>query len=560
MSDWPHTPRRHGGDGEPTAANDVTTRIAPLPDAPAPTVPSEPLVFAHDRNLPSEASREPWRVLVADDDPEVHAVTRMVLGQFSFDERGIALLHAYSGEEAVSLVRETPELAVILMDVVMEADDAGLRAVRTIRDELLRTDVRIVLRTGQPGHAPEQEVIRNYDINDYREKTELTANKLQTTLYTALRSYRDIQALANHKRGLEHVIEATSEIFRERSVDHFAQKVLTQLQSLLFDGKVPIGATPPAGVAAISRELEPPRIYAGTGRFEDCVGTPIERLPRQTAVQSILSPPVGPKGERSATHFVGNFTNRAGSHNVVFVEGDLAASNTDAELLELFGRNVSIAYENLLLRGEIEDTLRDIIYQLSEVVENRSRETGNHVRRVAEFCRILGDGMGLTPEQVHLLWTAAPLHDIGKVAVSDAILNKPGKLTDEEYASMKEHARIGESMLSGSHQPVFQAAAIIAGQHHERWDGKGYPRQLAGDEIHLFGRIAAVADVFDALCSERCYKPAWPLDKALELFRDERGRQFDPDVIDVLFDKLDEILEIQARFADVYSDDERTAG
>lgn len=560
MSDRPHNDRLSNGPPEPVCASDVTTRIAPLPDAPPPTIPSEPLVFATESVAATPAAREPWRVLIADDDPEVHAVTRMVLGEFSFDDRPVELLHAYSGSEAVAMVKASRDLAVILLDVVMEQEDAGLRAVRTIRDELRRSDVRIVLRTGQPGHAPEQEVIRNYDINDYREKTELTANKLQTTLYTALRSYRDIQALANHKRGLEHVIEATSEIFRERSVDHFAQKVLTQLQALLFDDHVAPGATPPAGVAAISRELETPRIYAGTGRFEQCVGTPFEKLPRQTAVQSILSPPAGPKGERSATHFVGNFTNRVGSHNIVFVEGDLAASNTDAELLELFGRNVSIAYENLLLRGEIEDTLRDIIYRLSEVVENRSRETGNHVRRVAEFCRILGDGMGLTPEQVHVLWTAAPLHDIGKVAVSDAILNKPGKLTDEEYTAMKEHARIGEAMLAGSHQPVFQAAAIIAGQHHERWDGRGYPRRLEGDQIHLFGRIAAVADVFDALCSERCYKPAWPLDKALELFREERGRQFDPDVIDVLFERLDEILEIQARFADVYSDEERTAG
>lgn len=553
MTDFGHEER----DAQMRTTGTLTSTTAVSP--PVDLRDDEPLVFADD-DAAESAAQAVWRVLVADDDEEVHAVTRMVLSELTFDDRPIELHHVYSGAEAVETVRNEAPFAVLLLDVVMESDDAGLLAVKAIRDQLGERALRIVLRTGQPGHAPEQRVIRDYDINDYREKTELTANKLHTTMYAALRSYRDIVALANHKRGLEQVIEASSRIFRESSVDHFADTVLRQLQSLLFGSDRSHTGTPPAGVAAMSKPTEAPRVYAGTGRFEGCVGSPVESIPRRTAVQNILSPPRGPRGQRGATHFVGNFTNRSGSHNVVFVEGDLDQSDTDAELLELFGRNVSIAYENLLLRDDIEATLRDIIYRLSEVVENRSRETGNHVRRVAEFCRILGEGCGLTSEQIQLLWTAAPLHDIGKVAISDAVLNKPGRLTPEEYDLMKTHASIGEAMLDGSREPVFQAASIIAGQHHERWDGKGYPRGLAGEEIHLFGRIAAVADVFDALCSERCYKPAWPLERALELFRDERGHQFDPHVVDVFFERLEDILEIQQRFADTFDDDERGTG
>jgi putative two-component system response regulator len=197
---------------------------------------------------------------------------------------------------------------------------------------------------------------------------------------------------------------------------------------------------------------------------------------------------------------------------------------------------------------EIIRTQREIVYKLGEVSESRSKETGNHVRRVAAYSRLLALASGLSNEEADLVQMASPMHDIGKIGIPDTILNKPGKLTPEEFRVMKTHAQLGYDMLAHSDRPILRAAAIIAGEHHEKWDGSGYPKGTAGEGIHLYGRITAVADVFDALGSDRVYKKAWPLEKILDLFREERGRHFDPGLVDVLLTQLDEFLEIRDQF------------
>jgi len=193
------------------------------------------------------------------------------------------------------------------------------------------------------------------------------------------------------------------------------------------------------------------------------------------------------------------------------------------------------------LNQEIIDTQRELILTLGEICETRSHETGMHVIRVAEFSYLMAELTGC--EEAELIKHASPMHDLGKVAIPDQILNKPGKLTDEEWEIMKAHSELGYQMLSVSQRPLLNMAAIIAHQHHERWNGKGYPRGLKGEEIHIAGRITAIADVFDALCYARCYKPAWELDRVMQLLRAERGQHFDPDLIDLFFNNLDRFLE-----------------
>ena len=491
---------------------------------------SEP---ASNDNVELREASAPWKVLVVDDDEQVHAVTRMVLSDFELDGRPLSFLHAHSGSEARALVRSHDDIAVILLDVVMESDEAGLETVEYVRNVVKNKSVRIILRTGQPGSAPEQRVIREYDINDYREKTELTSHKLHTSLFSALRSYRDIVELEQHKRGLETVIAASGAIFRERTVKGFSGAVLRQLEGLLRTH----GATEAAESLAESGWGERD-IHARMAQSQQCPGM---MEPNAPGDENVMVRPAQDTPGAGAT----------------LVDDKLRESTSGADLIALFERHVSIAYQNLQLRDEMETTLREIIYRLSEVVETRSLETGNHVRRVAEYSRILAKELGLDEDDVHLLWTASPLHDIGKVGVSDAILTKPGKLTAEEFTSMKRHTLIGEKMLSGSNQCVFRAASIIAGQHHEHWDGRGYPRGLAGTEIHIFGRITAVADVFDALGSRRVYKDAWELDRILNLFREERGTHFDPEVVDALFNRLEDILAIRERFQDSDAELER---
>lgn len=226
----------------------------------------------------------------------------------------------------------------------------------------------------------------------------------------------------------------------------------------------------------------------------------------------------------------------------------------DLEMLSLAASYAGKSLESVMLHREIIDTQREIIATMGEVGEIRSKETGNHVKRVAEYSYVLALGLGMDVSEAELLRTASPMHDIGKVAIPDAVLNKPGKLTDEEYDVIKSHTRIGHQLLRGSKRALLRAAAIVAEQHHEKWDGTGYPAGLKGEDIHLFGRITAVADVFDALSAERVYKAAWPIEKIERLFREERGRHFDPAIIDVFFAELPKLLDIRERLTDPVTD------
>ena len=203
------------------------------------------------------------------------------------------------------------------------------------------------------------------------------------------------------------------------------------------------------------------------------------------------------------------------------------------------------------LSDEIINTQKEIIYTMGEIAETRSKETGNHVKRVAEYSKILALKLGLSLEEAEMLKLASPMHDIGKVGIPDEILNKPGKLTPEEFEIMKNHAQMGYDMLKHSNKPILQAAAIDSKEHHEKYNGKGYPRGLKGDDIHIFARITVVADVFDALGSDRIYKKAWEDEKIFELFNSEKGEHFDPKVITAFFNSLDEIKIIRERFKDI---------
>lgn len=202
------------------------------------------------------------------------------------------------------------------------------------------------------------------------------------------------------------------------------------------------------------------------------------------------------------------------------------------------------------LNLEIINTQKEIIYAMGEIAETRSKETGNHVKRVAEYSKLLALKLGLSQEEAEILKSASPMHDIGKVGIPDEILKKPGKLTPEEFEIMKTHAILGYDMLKYSNKPILQTAAIISKEHHEKYNGKGYPLGLKAEEINIFARITAVADVFDALGSDRVYKKAWEDEKIFELFRNEKGEHFDPKIVDLFFENLEEFLEIRANFKD----------
>lgn len=209
--------------------------------------------------------------------------------------------------------------------------------------------------------------------------------------------------------------------------------------------------------------------------------------------------------------------------------------------------------------AEIRERERDTIFRLSRAAEYRDPETGSHIVRMAHYSRLIARNLGLSGDDQELLFEAAPMHDIGKVGIPDGILLKPGRLDEEEFKLMKQHSAFGFEILQGSQSRLMQAAAEIALTHHERYDGGGYPRGLAGDEIPLFGRIVAVADVFDALTSERPYKKAWPLEQAMTLLKESAGSHFDADCVAAFLQNWESVLEIRRQYRDEYEEESMEA-
>lgn len=192
----------------------------------------------------------------------------------------------------------------------------------------------------------------------------------------------------------------------------------------------------------------------------------------------------------------------------------------------------------------------DIVYILGSIAEGRNEEMSNHLKRVSAYSQIIANRIELSQEEKELLKRASPLHDIGKITIPDHILNKSGALTKDEFEAVKKHTVSGYNILKTVDSDIFKCAAVIALEHHEKWDGTGYPNGLKGAEISTFGRITAIADVFDALTSKRCYKEAWGMDRALQALKEGRGNHFDPNFIDIFFDSLDEIRDTFKKYSD----------
>lgn len=308
----------------------------------------------------------------------------------------------------------------------------------------------------------------------------------------------------------------------------------------------------------VAHNLSPVRISASTGLVGHAIRTGESIIIDDAYQDSRFNPDVDMQtGYRTRSILVIPIRNSEGevigayqAINKMTAEGKFYEK--DLEHLTLAAYYSGKSLESAMLQHEIEDTQKEIIFVMGEVGESRSKETGFHVKRVAEYSKVLALAYGMTPDEADLIKTASPMHDIGKVAIPDSILKKPGKLTPQEFNVMKTHTTIGYNLLKGSNRPILRAAATIAIQHHERWNGAGYPHGLAGDDIHLYGRITAVADVFDALGSDRVYKKAWELEQILQLFKEERGQHFDPRLVDVFFDSLDHLLKIREEYRDTF--------
>lgn len=495
--------------------------------------------------------QKPWKVLVVDDEPDIHNVTTLVLSSFDLEGAPLELIHAYSAAEAKEKIALHSDIAVGFIDVVMETSDAGLKLIKYIRENLNNHTMRLILRTGQPGEAPEEEVIKEYDINDYKNKTELTALKLKTLMYSSLRSYRDILTIEKHKKGLERIISATINFLDCNSLVEFASAVLDQVANVL--GLMNSKIICCAAIVNPKQEVDF-KLLAYTG--VNTTKAVFDDTPLPNGIRELMDKAHDARGSiHDKEHFVGFFVNNSGLENLLYVSHDETLTDTDHDILEFFTNNIAVAYDNIRMREMVESSQKELSYILGEAVEKRSKETGSHVKRVAHFSYMLAVYYGLPAKFADQIKLASPLHDVGKIGIPDRILNKPGKLDSEEWQVMQTHAQLGFDILSQSQNEILQIGANIARQHHERWDGKGYPQGLAGEDIDIVGRITALADVFDALASERCYKPAWPLEKVQKLLNEERGNQFDPKLVDILLEHWDEFISIRDAFPDNIEED-----
>lgn len=497
------------------------------------------LKFANKKNNIDKSTKN-WKVLIVDDEPEIHTMTKTVLSSFELEGHYLEFFSAYNGSEAIEVLKENPDIAIVLLDVVMETDDAGLVTAKKIREELNNHLVRIILRTGQPGSAPEEEVIVKYRINDYKEKTELTSKKLFTAMVSSIRSYEDLITIKKNKDGLEKIIEATKSISEERSLEIFAEGVLTQLISILNlnNDSLIINTN---NALSVGKQNSNYRILASTGdfkkdkKFED-INSNIKDLVLKSMEEEC--------SYFDENHYVGYFKFNEEVAYSIYISGCDNINMLDKKLTEIFSNNIAVAFNNLSLNNEILDTQKEIIERLGEVVEKRSNEASKHVHRVSELSYLLAIDSGISETQAQLLKMASPMHDIGKIGIPDSILLKPGKLTPEEFEIMKTHAVMGYEILRTSKRDMLKAAAIVAHEHHEKWDGTGYPSNLSGENIHIFGRITAIADVFDALYHKRCYKEAWPLEEILKLFEEQKAKHFDPKLVELIFKNVARYVKI----------------
>tara|TARA_R110001583_G_scaffold42029_2_gene133614 strand:+ start:17446 stop:18990 length:1545 start_codon:yes stop_codon:yes gene_type:complete len=486
-----------------------------------------------------------WHILVVDDEPAVHDVTRLIFKNKCILGKQLILHSAYSAQEAKELLYSDIEFSMGFIDVVMESDHAGLDLINWIREDLQNTSIRLILRTGQAGSAPEENVISQYDIHDYKTKTELTQRKLTTCVYSAIRSYRDITTISNSLDAFKKLISSSTSILKVNKISEFASAALTNLLSLM--------GLDSSSVYIVRQETDlfnniEETYLACSGRFGE---TPDQITNMTQNIKVKIENAFNNKsGEFTDQYFINYYKTSNDASSVLYIEFDTAPTGFQSNLAEIFSTNVALVLESLVRQQQSENNQREFMYILGDAIEARSKETGAHVKRTALLCALISEKLNMPEAFTEAIKTAAPLHDVGKITIPERILHKPGKLDAEEWEIMKQHSESGAAILAKSSLPIAKLGRTLAHYHHENWDGSGYPDGLTGENIPIEARIMAIVDVIDALGSKRSYKEPWATEKILELIKSERGLKFQPSLVDLVEKHFDEIMEIREEFPD----------
>lgn len=495
-----------------------------------------------------------WKLLIVDDEACVYDSLKSALEASPFEGRRFECHGSFSVGKAKKVLEQDADFAVIVIDLDIDGPESAPSLISYIRETLENRCSRIILHCKQKASFCKPRLFAQYDINDFKENTRNDEELLPISIYSAIRSYKDLACLNSSRESLlftrtklEEIIHASTQLFNARTLDEFTRLLLQQLSLLLVSEK-DVDSIGALGLAVTGNARDGWNTVLGVG---DIKGSIVQNSGPYRYFKMAY------EQQRSFFMddcFVGFFKAKHDNAMLVYLEGCQPADEKTASLLNIFSVNVSSALENIFLEKEISETQEDLLFRLGGFIETRSKETGNHVKRLAKLSYVLALQLGLKEEEAQLIRKASALHDLGKVVIPDSVLKKPGKLTAEEYDLIKRHSEFGYKVLNNSPRPLLKAAAVIAHQHHERYDGKGYPQGLEGEEIHFYARIVAVIDVFDALMHNRYYKDAWDFSKVMETMEDLRGQHFDPVIYDAFVKILPKALDIVAKHNDENQD------
>ncbi|MEH6445801.1 MAG: DUF3369 domain-containing protein [Oceanospirillaceae bacterium] len=333
-----------------------------------------------------------WVILIVDDEPAIHTITKFALENEYFDGKKLTFLSAFNAKEAMDILRSRDDIALILLDVVMETESSGLEVAAWIREVLGNKLIRIVLRTGQPGQAPENTVILDYDIFDYKNKSELTAQKLFSCVISGLRSYRDVLALANHSKGLQQVVAATADIFKEQYASKYTSGVLLQLTSLLYFSADAALVTIDTNIPF---DIKTTKISAAVGGYEKYLGKSVEQILSEETVQQCLDSDKVVFSQHAGNKIIFSYLSHDCHKTLLFLEYRKALSKDDTSLIELFVQSVASAQERMRFWQETEDTLNEVISLLSKTVEEHTNQGDQYFTGVTKIAMLLAKKHGL---------------------------------------------------------------------------------------------------------------------------------------------------------------------
>lgn len=464
------------------------------------------------------AEEEPYRVLATDDRPEILRLIDRTLGE------RYACEFAGGVEEARGKLAGA-EFDLALCDIQMPGE-SGLTLAEEIVSE--RPQMAVVLVTGEddPGIAEEA---FNFGAHGYLVKP-FWPGQLVITAMNALRR-RDLEiAQRAHSRALEERLQT---LMDRAPVPIYIKDGERRYMLANRVAHEVAGLEPNDLIGLTDREIMPTEAEQRVALSDRRI---LEAGDTYEAEETLVV------GEEERTFLTVKFPYVDDGGQIAGISG-ISTDITDKRKSEELQEELAIAQERAI--EELQASRQETVERLARALEMHDGETGRHVNRMAMIAAFLAGKVGLDGDRVLLLRTAAPMHDVGKVATPDGVLQKAGPLTPEEREEMERHTTIGHQILADSESELLQLAATVALTHHERWDGSGYPQGLAGEEIPIEGRITAVADVFDALLSDRCYRSALSVEDAIEVMEEGRGTHFDPQVVDALLDNLEEALSLR---------------